>query len=518
MDDASTKATTVSTIGPIRWMSPENLRDKVYSEKSDVWSFGCTLIEVLTGDVPFFSFPGGLSELAIAIRDNNESPMTYLELELKARRLDCPKWCTDLLKRCFAFNPEERPTFDEILTHMKREKQELYVAFMDRLENREAILNQLPDSSNESDTSFSNSPGTYVSFAPPSSSSSSSMSKGNIKRNSKRSSAKMRGSVRLNRDVIGGKTVDSPVHLLCRLGEGSFGVVFLASLGGAYIAVKQLALFDSAQVGASERAKAAGLIYAEAAIMAKLKQNRNVVAIYGLAAEGEKISILMEFAARGSLETFVRKHRGKIPETLIFRWAIGMARGMAGLAAQKIIHRDLAARNVLLDSTFEPKISDFGLSRDIETEEMGGKTESHVGPIRWMAPESLKQFYSEKSDVWAYGCTLVEILSGEIPFGNIDLHDVVVGVRDNSWTPLNVRDPVQAAKHDTSRTQLAPSYLIKLAHMCFEKDPADRPTFANIVRYLEENIPQHVASVESRRQKQREKRAKLLEAVDQIVL
>jgi serine/threonine protein kinase len=88
------------------------------------------------------------------------------------------------------------------------------------------------------------------------------------------------------------------------------------------------------------------------------------------------MSILMEFAARGSLEGFVHKNYGKITDTLLFRFAIGVARGMASLSEQKIVHRDLAARNILLDSTLEPKISDFGLSRDVDTGD-SGKTKSN---------------------------------------------------------------------------------------------------------------------------------------------
>jgi serine/threonine protein kinase len=512
LNDTSTKGKTVSTVGPIRWMSPENIKDKVYSEKSDVWSFGCTLIEALTGEVPFFSFPGGLPELAISIRDNDTSPMLYLELDLKAHNLECPKWCSDLLKRCFAIDPQDRPSLKDILAFLEREKQDLYVGFMNRLENREAIMNQLATGS---DDSIGHSASPYGIVAPPSSKLS---EKGKTSKSNKRGSAKMRGSVRLNRDVLGAKAVDSPVQLLCRLGEGSFGTVFLASVGGSYVAVKQLSLPPSKNVDASDRAKAEGLIYSEAAIMAKLKQNRNVIAIYGLAVEGDKMSILMEFAARGSLEAFVGKNKGKTPETLLFRWAIGIARGMAGLAAQKIIHRDLAARNVLLDSTFEPKISDFGLSRDIDQEETGGKTTSNTGPIRWMPRESLKQQYSEKSDVWAYGCVLVEILSGESPFGEIDLPDIVVGVRDNDWTPLRIGNTTQATKCDLSWMESAPSYLIKLAEMCFEKSPEDRPTFSHIIQYLEDHIPDHVAKIEARREKARQKRTRLLEALDEIVV
>jgi serine/threonine protein kinase len=55
----------------------------------------------------------------------------------------------------------------------------------------------------------------------------------------------------------------------------------------------------------------------------------------------------------------------------------------------RLCHRDLSSRNILLDLNVKPKITDFGLSRFHEEKEKSGTTRSDIGPIRWMAPESI---------------------------------------------------------------------------------------------------------------------------------
>ena len=57
---------------------------------------------------------------------------------------------------------------------------------------------------------------------------------------------------------------------------------------------------------------------------------------------------------------------------------------MLHLSFEGIIHRDLAARNILLSSTLDAKISDFGMSRKLDHIGDANKTQQHVGPIKWM--------------------------------------------------------------------------------------------------------------------------------------
>ena len=92
---------------------------------------------------------------------------------------------------------------------------------------------------------------------------------------------------------------------------------------------------------------------------------------------------------------------------------------MSYLARCNFVHRDVAARNVLV-GLGKCKISDFGLAAH-GTSHMSGS----VVPLRWAAPESLQsRVWSEKSDVWSFGCLMYECVTGGVlPY---------VGLTDNA--------------------------------------------------------------------------------------
>lgn len=62
----------------------------------------------------------------------------------------------------------------------------------------------------------------------------------------------------------------------------------------------------------------------------------------------------------------------------------GIALGMYHLHTENIVHRDLATRNVLMTSHYQPKISDFGMSRLVDSADSQSTTLTAVGPLRWM--------------------------------------------------------------------------------------------------------------------------------------
>jgi serine/threonine protein kinase len=94
---------TATNSGPLKWMAPECITLKQYSGKSDVWSFGVTMVEILTHDAPY---PGeeGIN-VVIGVTTQGRTP------EIPA---NCPLALGEIMRSCWAFEPTNRPDFSGI--------------------------------------------------------------------------------------------------------------------------------------------------------------------------------------------------------------------------------------------------------------------------------------------------------------------------------------------------------------------------------------------------------------------
>ncbi|XP_041996715.1 cysteine-rich receptor-like protein kinase 2 isoform X2 [Salvia splendens] len=143
-----------------------------------------------------------------------------------------------------------------------------------------------------------------------------------------------------------------------KLGEGSFGVVYKASLrNGNVVAVKRLDISYS-------RAKAD--FESEGRLISNV-HHRNLVRLLGCCSNGSQLLLIYEYMENGSLDTFLYgEKRGSLSWKQRFDMIYGIARGIAYLHENyhvTIIHRDIKPSNILVDSEFEAKIADFGLAR-----------------------------------------------------------------------------------------------------------------------------------------------------------
>ncbi|CAF0910276.1 unnamed protein product [Rotaria sordida] len=265
-------------------------------------------------------------------------------------------------------------------------------------------------------------------------------------------------------------TIISPsqIQQTAKLGEGEFGEVYegfyredLNNPTGIPVAIKILKDY-------SYSAKKDFL--REAEHMATLNHHC-ICTLYGIVdSSDDSMMMVIELLLLGSMLDYLWKHKNSIGENRLKLWASQIADGMAYMERKGIVHRDLAARNILMQSTDQVKISDFGLSRRIDADVYMQKSDSKI-PVKWYAPEAISiGKFTTKSDVWSFGVTLWEMFSyAATPYGDMSGTDVYYFLQHGKRL---------------ERPSRCPSSTYQLMQKCWEWDEKKRPTFSELLQLL----------------------------------
>uniref|UniRef100_UPI00358F62E8 ephrin type-A receptor 7-like n=1 Tax=Myxine glutinosa TaxID=7769 RepID=UPI00358F62E8 len=210
----------------------------------------------------------------------------------------------------------------------------------------------------------------------------------------------------------------------------------------------------------------------EASIMGQF-EHPNIIRLEGVVTKSKPVMIITEHMENGSLDSFLKRNDGQFTVIQLLGMLRGIAAGMKYLADMNYIHRDLAARNVLVNGNLMCKVSDFGLSRGLEDDPQAVYT-THGGkiPIRWTAPEAIAfRKFTSASDVWSFGIVMWEVMSyGERPYWDINNQDVIQSIEEGYRLPAPMDCPVA---------------LHQLMLDCWQKDRAERPSFMQLLAYLD---------------------------------
>uniref|UniRef100_A0AAR2M0B5 Mitogen-activated protein kinase kinase kinase n=1 Tax=Pygocentrus nattereri TaxID=42514 RepID=A0AAR2M0B5_PYGNA len=235
------------------------------------------------------------------------------------------------------------------------------------------------------------------------------------------------------------------------LGSGAQGAVFLGKFRSEEVAIKKV-----------REQKETDIKH-----LRKLK-HPNIIGFKGVCTQAPCYCIIMEYCAQGQLYEVLRAGR-KITPRLLVDWASGIASGMNYLHLHKIIHRDLKSPNVLVTHNDAVKISDFGTSKELSDK---STKMSFAGTVAWMAPEVIRnEPVSEKVDIWSFGVVLWELLTGEIPYKDVDSSAIIWGVGSNS-----LHLPVPSTCPDGFKI---------LMKQTWQGKPRNRPSFRQILLHLD---------------------------------
>ncbi len=199
-------------------------------------------------------------------------------------------------------------------------------------------------------------------------------------------------------------------------------------------------------------------------------EHPHIVPLYSANSTGGLLYLVMRLLPGHSLEDRIAE--GKLPAAEAARIALECARALAAAHAVGVVHRDIKPANILLDANGNATVTDFGIALVTArpARELLGST---AGTPHYMSPEqSLGEQVDGRSDVYALGVVLFEMLTGTRPFGGRNATEVIV---------QHISAPIPKVGEREPETPVA---LGRLVERMLAKDPAGRPTAAELVNEL----------------------------------
>ncbi|KAJ6663399.1 hypothetical protein lerEdw1_009478 [Lerista edwardsae] len=246
------------------------------------------------------------------------------------------------------------------------------------------------------------------------------------------------------------------------IGTGEFGEVCQGCLN--LPSKRQLpVVIKTLRMGCTEKQKRAFL--REASTMGQFDHS-NILRLEGIITRGNTMMTVMEYMENGVLDSFLRKHEGRLATSQLIDMLHGIASGMKYLTEMGYIHRSLTAHKVLVSGSLLCKISGFRPREEGKVDTvfstLGGKS-----LVLWLAPETVQyRRFSSASDVWSFGIVMWEVMSyGERPYWDMSSHDVARAIEDGFRLPAPAN--CQPALH-------------QLMLDCWQKDCGERPKFSQV--------------------------------------
>ncbi|KAL1553107.1 rust resistance kinase Lr10-like [Salvia divinorum] len=273
-----------------------------------------------------------------------------------------------------------------------------------------------------------------------------------------------------------------------KLGEGGYGCVYKGKLrSGNHVAVKMLGKSGGNGQDFMNEIATIGRVH-----------HINVVQLVGYCAQGSKCALVFDFMPNGSLEKYLfnREKMNSLNWDTKFDIAVGIARGIEYLHRGcdiQILHFDIKPHNILLDDSFIPKISDFGLAKLCSVEKELVTLTAARGTIGYVAPELINRGIggvSSKADVYSFGMLLMEM---------VGLNKVLKDNKDDStkyfpnWIYDHIKQgretEIEKAEENNGNDENGSVRKITIVALwCIQMSPDDRPSMNQVLQMLEGDV------------------------------
>lgn len=250
------------------------------------------------------------------------------------------------------------------------------------------------------------------------------------------------------------------------LGRGSYGTVYRCkTTQGSEVAMKEIPL------GQSEDTVS---LLQEVRIL-RLVQHPNIVQFYGVELSDSFLRIFMEFIDGCSLDSGIQTH-GVFSEPRLRNAATQILHGLAFLHSKGLIHRDLKTSNILWSNDGKFKLADFGSAKKLKNQQSLQASAKYVGTPLYQPPEYVKtQLYTWRSDIWSFGCIMLEMLTGKLPWSEKKFENIF-----QAWFYIIDHE-------EKGHTPAIPDFLSpqcrSFLHRCLQRNPNQRWSAADLLQH-----------------------------------
>ena len=276
------------------------------------------------------------------------------------------------------------------------------------------------------------------------------------------------------------KSQKQTYKIIKKIGEGSFGVVYLAQ----YLKTSSLCVIKKIDFGGltKEEIKES---YNEVNILKKL-DHPNIIKFIEVKPSKKNIEIITEYADKGDLynQLLIQKEKNiHFTEETIQDWLIQTCQALKYIHSKHIIHRDIKPHNIFLTKKGSIKLGDFGISKRLNNTLEKAKT--FVGTAFYLPPEVINgKKYSYSADIWSLGVTFYQLMTFKPPFNGDSL-------------PGLLKKIINEEKYEKINKKYYSKDLIHLIYKMMDFRPSHRPKPNDILnmdfiqkrikKYLEEN-------------------------------